>query len=101
MTDKQYEAQKKRVIKYWNKWFKPMGINWWWVDRTWDRARDMDSPATAARTESNWEYRTAEITFYLPALEDLTDEQLEEVIVHEFVHVLSMAINNFETEKIS
>lgn len=94
MTDKEYREQKRRVQKVWDRWYTPLGMNWWRIDCNWEREREEDSWHTIGKTYCNWEYRTANITFYLPACVDLNDDKLEEAIVHEFVHVLAMPIHD-------
>lgn len=88
MTDKEYRKQKRRVQKYIDKWFKAMGLGWFQVTMTWQRERDADSPNTAARTISSWQYRSAEIVWFVPALVDNDDDFLEGTVVHEFTHIL-------------
>lgn len=88
MTDKEYKTQKKRVQKYIDKWFNAMGLKWFRVDLVWDRERDQDSPNTAARTTTSWQYRHATVTWYMPTIVDNDDDFLEGIVVHEFVHIL-------------
>lgn len=88
MTDKEYREQKKRVQKYIDKWFKTIGLGWFRVEFSWSRERYADSPNTAGRTTSSWQYKDAGITWYLPALAEIDDDHLENVVVHEFCHVL-------------
>jgi predicted SprT family Zn-dependent metalloprotease len=40
------------------------------------------------RTYADWKYRTAHIYINLPALKRKTSYQIEEIIVHELMHVL-------------
>lgn len=50
---------------------------------------EADTPeVTAAITTASWEYRKAEIHWYLPMVAAMSDEGLEEVVVHELCHVL-------------
>lgn len=99
MTDKQYETEKRRVRKLWEKWFRPIGMGWWQVDLNWSRVREEEEPATAAMTTTNWQYRTASVTFYLPSTSDLNLEQLEEVVVHELSHILCGPIQDMTTDE--
>ena len=99
MTDKEYRDQKARVRKYWDKWFSSIGMGWWQIDLNWERDREPDSWNTIGMTHCNWQYRTGDITFYLPACVDLTDDQLEEAVVHEFVHILAMPIHDMRDDQ--
>lgn len=98
MTDREFKTQRARVSKAWEKWFTPIGMGWWQVDRQSAREREEDEPATAAMTTTNWQYRTASVTFYLPACADLNDDQLEEVVVHEMVHILCGPIQDMSDD---
>lgn len=101
MTDKEYREQKKRVQKFIKKWYDTLGLGWYRVDLIWDRARSEESPDEAAITHWSWQYRTASITFRMPVIEELNDEKLENVVVHEFAHILtgSMVQNQPEENK--
>lgn len=46
------------------------------------------SPRCAATCTASWEYRQAQITFNMPLLAAKKEEEIEEIIVHEMVHVL-------------
>lgn len=43
---------------------------------------------TYAETTADWEYLQADIKFYLARVASGTDERLDEVIIHELVHVM-------------
>lgn len=92
MTDKEYREQKKRVQKYIDKWFNTLGLGWYRVDINWDRAKSEDAPDEAAITSCQWQYRTASITYRLPVIAELDDDKLENVVVHEFAHILTGAM---------
>lgn len=92
MTDKEYREQKKRVQKYFDKWYSVLGMGWYRIDRNWDRARSEDAPNEAAITSWQWQYRTASITYRLPVIAELDDDKLENVVVHEFAHILTGAM---------
>lgn len=98
MSDKEYREQKKRVQKYINKWFRPMGIGWFAVDFVWSRetknGKDCD---VAADADVKWEYRKALITYYLPVIKDIDDSKVENVVIHEFVHILLGGLNREDT----
>jgi Zn-dependent peptidase ImmA (M78 family) len=95
MNDKAAEAQKKRVDKYLKKW-REAGFGWWKIDVTWSRGDHEDeAPATCY---CQWEYRQAEITFYLPAIAKLTDEEVEGVVVHELSHLLVASVENYDDD---
>ena len=88
MNDREYSKQKARVKKYIDKWFNAMGLGWFKVDMEWIRERYDSNPRVAAMTNTSWQYRHANIQWFLPALADNDDEFLEGIVVHEFVHIL-------------
>lgn len=88
MTDKEFNMQKKRVQKYIDRWFKTLGLGWFKVDMNWSRERDEREPKTAGYVNTLWQYRSASITWFLPAVADCDDDSLEGVVVHEFTHIL-------------
>lgn len=88
MTDKEYREQKARIQKLIDKWFKAMGLGWFHVDMVWCRERNKDSPDTSAITTTSWQYRNADIQWFLPVIADSDDDFLEGIVVHEFTHIL-------------
>lgn len=88
MTDKEYREQKKRVQKYIDRWFIPMGLGWFKVDMVWDRATKEDAPSVAAEVYTQWQYRQASVHWYLPNLATVKDDELDDIVVHEFTHIL-------------
>lgn len=99
MTDTEYKKEKARIKKVIDKFFKPLGFGWWVVDIEWDRERNEDSPSQTARTASNWQYRTARITFVVPVCAEQTDEELENIILHELSHILAAPIQDFRDDQ--
>lgn len=89
MSDKEYEKQKARVNKYREKWFDTLGLGWYEVKLNWSQLEDRENHDTAAKTTWRWQYRSAEITFFLPAFVDLDDDDVESIVVHEFAHILT------------
>lgn len=89
MTDKEYRDQVKRVKLYIDKWYKPLGLGWHQIDMNWSRVAKEENPNAAAETMCLWQYRTGWITWYLPVIVGLNDDQLEGTVVHEFAHVLT------------
>lgn len=99
MTDKEYKAEKARINKYWDKWFRAIGLSWWTVDKIFERELNKDSPSQAATSSSNWQYRTACITFVVPVCAEQDDEKLENVVVHEMTHILAAPIQDFRDDQ--
>lgn len=98
MTDKTYKEQKKRVQKCVDKWFKTLGLGWYEVDIVWSRTIDTTSPDCVGRATTSWQYRQAEVVFFLPNVENLSNEKIESIVVHEFTHILTSAISIYIPE---
>ncbi len=97
MTDREAARQKARVKKYLDKWYEA-GFGWWRITYVWDRSYNTGNDEVAAECSAHWQYRTAQITFFLPVIQETKDEdELERIVVHELCHVLIASTQNFET----
>lgn len=88
MTDPEYNKLKHKINDIAQHWISNAGFSWWKVDLIWDRNYDEDDRETAAVADAKWIYRIASITFYMPVMQHLSDEEMERVIVHELAHLL-------------
>lgn len=88
MTDKEYEIQKARLKKAIDKWFDIFGLGWYTIDMAYARERDETVSTTAGKVTTHWQYRSAKITWFLPAIADCDDDYLEGIVTHEFSHIL-------------
>jgi len=89
--------KRKKIKKYLKKWITPLGLGWWKIDIFY-----IDDPATIlnefktgdgegivrATVKPQWEYGVASINFNLPAFNNLDDDEIERVVIHELVHIL-------------
>lgn len=98
MNDQQFKDQKKRVESLIRKWFKPIGMGWWQVDFHYERERSEQDSTTIGMTTSNWQYRTGDITFFLPTCAEIEDHKLEEAIVHELTHILVAPLQDVSSD---
>jgi hypothetical protein len=105
MTDKEYNELKRKLSKIVRVWSHKMGLGWYRIDIKYvnDFAYDKntDTRDVAATTKSDWQYRQALITFYMPKLAPSTDEELIETVVHELAHVLISPIEDFTDDSVS
>jgi len=109
MTDREYNEQKKRVRVYIKKWHHSLGLSWWRMKYSFMREqaeRDNDDDKdwkTCARCIASPDYLNAEIIFYLPEIIDMPEEELEETVLHEMMHVfvspMSVKEKNNEEER--
>lgn len=99
MTDEQYNKIKASVQKYLDKWLEPCGFTWWRITIEWVREyKDQESLSAAADTSVQWEYRQARVKFYMPMLEEMSEDRLEHLVVHELSHVLVASIHDFSDD---
>ena len=95
MKDKEYKELKSKLQKLVKKWFRPAGFGWWRCDFVYSRERMPDNEDCAAKTIAEWRYSHATITFYMPVLVNLSDEELEHTFVHELCHLTASGYPNF------
>lgn len=91
--DKDFKTQRRRVQALLDKWLQPLGLLWWKIDVTWDKAticddKGPDREHCLAHVHVQWEYLQAAITFHLFKILDENDENLERIVVHELCHIL-------------
>ena len=98
MDDKTFLQQKKRVEKLFDKWRNPLGLGWWRVTLVYSReknreeANDHDADInstweTIFNVRSDFYYKTALITAFLPVIENIKDTELERYFLHECMHI--------------
>jgi predicted SprT family Zn-dependent metalloprotease len=79
---------KKRVLQVVGEWVPIMGLEWYTINHQFNEATDSSDEQTQATTNTTWYYREATMTWHLPKLALLEDDELENVVVHELVHIL-------------
>lgn len=98
MTDKEYKDLKKRIEKLVKKWRGLLWLNNYRIHNIWARVPKGDNPNCAATTEMRWEYLEADFTWYMPNLLELSDDELEDCVIHEFCHILIAPLMYEDTE---
>lgn len=96
MSDKEYNQTKKRIQALIKKWYSPAGWGWWRTDFVYSRERKPEDDNVAAVTMADFKYSHATITFYLPCLINMSDEELEATFVHELCHITASTYPNFQ-----
>lgn len=103
----QLQAAQRRVEKVTSALEKELGLAAWWrikhiFSEGADGATLMDPTETTATvnrttacTVTQWHYRQAEITWYLPSVAIEDDDHLEWVAIHEYVHMLNAPLAGF------
>src|SRR5687767_14475355 len=95
MNDREYRVQRRRLRSLAEKWIGRLGLNSWQVDLEYHRDGALPEALTPscanatvrAVTTVQWEYLRAEVLWNMPAIEALSDGELEEVFVHELMHI--------------
>lgn len=96
MNDANFKKTQARLLKAAGKWHHILGLDWWHVDYEWaregiareDQASVLDNRKVAGTCQADWKYKDAVITFNVPMFADMSDDDLERVVVHEQVHIL-------------
>lgn len=96
MNDTEYEALKGRIEKLRDYWEPRLGLRWWTItfgyvrDASEFRVDDEPRPEAAGSCAADWRYLHAYIEFNMHKIfmQEMTDEELENVVVHELCHVL-------------
>lgn len=100
MNDADFEAQKARIQKLLDLWLTPLGLRWWSITVIYDR--DLEPSSQTVETDSNscvymhvtthWEYIFATVTVYVHAIQDVDDDELERMFLHEMAHIMLSAM---------
>lgn len=100
MTDKQYKKTKKRVNKALDWWIGELGLKWWdeIIVRFHRDVTDAPDPLAVGHVTFTWCYQQATINFYLPNLVNKSDRELEKIVVHELVHILTAELLIFNSD---
>lgn len=96
MTDREYNQVKSKIQKLIKKWYAPCGWGWWRTDFRYSDERQPGNDGVAAETHADFKYSHATITFYIPVLATMNDEELEATFVHELCHLTASTYPNFE-----
>jgi len=72
----------KDYLKWWIHW---MGLGYGQIDVCF--AEYLDGGNTDANVHSDWRYQYSKITFSDSAIRDMKKDKLEELVVHELMHI--------------
>ncbi len=89
MTDDEYKKEKENLEKFLIP-LKDALLNDWKIKHVFNRERWETDRGRMADTSALWEYKTATINWYMPAVKEFCPEQSDvfNVVVHEFVHCI-------------
>ena len=96
MTDAEFEQLKSRINTIVEEWQECLGLKWWKISFHYHRdsasyhesCPEDISLKSQAYTSVSWAYLDAALHFNLPLCIDSSDVELEEIVVHEFIHIL-------------
>ncbi len=86
LDDKQFEREKRRIKRAFRRLKPRLWAGWWMWHLFYDRHPDDNEQKAGASVFADWRYRDATITFYMPAVAGLDDQELDELIIHEVLH---------------
>src|SRR5262245_48777434 len=84
----QYVDLIKTIKARTQEWEKLLDQRWINVEHAFLESYNHEDHHTLADTEAFWQYRHAKIRWYLPSMIRLSEAEMDEAIVHEYVHVL-------------
>ncbi len=69
-----------------------LDLSWWQITHRFNTKPPEEDHRQAARTVADWEYRQATITWVMSLTVVETDEDLDALIVHELVHIMTACV---------
>lgn len=97
MTDAEYAEMKERLEKMLSKWHPLLQMGWHTLKYKYVRGYDEDDSVCAV-TKASWTYRRGYITWYMQKLYELNEDELENIVVHEFCHILLAPVTQDQPE---
>lgn len=100
MKDRTVKQLHALIDKYVTKWKVELFLGMWTVSydiRDWLTNEHGDETQTVARCFTHWNYFTAELEFNYMILKDKADSFIENVVLHEMLHIV---VNEMREEHI-
>lgn len=96
-----WAEERRRITERTAYWRVQLGLDKLGLDvsNTYAEAYDEEDHIVVARTRFNWEYRSGSVEWYMARTAALSDEDLDEAIIHEYVHCLNAAAEDNVPEK--
>lgn len=91
MTDQEFADQKARIDGFVVYWLPVLGLSGWRMDFKYFRDSGEfpgSGDVVLAETYAQWEYMQGAVSFNVPLWTDLEEDEAEETVVHELMHVL-------------
>ena len=102
MNDQDFEQTRDRIRQVFRSLRDALNldqVNW---DEDYVRERDAchdDGTATLAEIFPNWQYGTATIRFFVPMFVDKDDDEIADIILHEFGHFWLNPVSRYGSSK--
>ena len=77
---------RQKIVDYTKEWQRLLDLDHFTIGISFVNGYKPDDSDTVAETSCYWQYRTAEITYYLALAKRTADIEL--VVIHELVHIL-------------
>lgn len=85
MSDKQTKKLIRKYFRWWTHW---LGLRYGKLDmRFMEFIKDATGPDVAAVCHTDWRYQKTTIEFALHILREMNKKKIEEVVVHELMHI--------------
>lgn len=101
MTDRNYTKHRNRIRTLREKWRYRLGLDFWTIHYEYDRGEIADSDGAGnypvAKCSADWRYLEATMVWSIPRVSTLNDAELEEVFIHECMHIL---VNEMREEEL-
>lgn len=105
MNDAKYKRTKKRLTKLVAKWKRRLRLEQWAIRTIFCRhslAKSAGvSKSAVANCVADWRYLEAAVSFDMPSLAEMNREDLEQVVLHELVHVLVSEMREWQADNTS
>lgn len=104
MTDREYARQRARVVRVAKRWKQRIVPHWTLTyafhrDGLPNESPDAGGWVTTMKCAAQWAYRKAKISVDLANVSDLSDDELEEMFVHELMHCVLHEMREIVPEK--
>lgn len=86
-TDEEFAKQQERVRSLMEPWVTRLGLEYWTIHRHYYDADIPNHEESVFSCKADWRYLEATIQVSIAAVAEHSDEDLEEAVVHELMHV--------------
>ena len=92
-----YDEQIQRILRVANRLQIELQLEWIHINHRFNEAPHEEG--NLAVSETQWEYRQADITWALTDVAAASDEELEKICIHEYMHILLGPLEEFLPKK--